>query len=66
MNSTHREYKLFIGGISARSTTPDLIDHFNSLGQVKSVKLKRNRQTGRCLGYGYLELSDESSYRNVL
>jgi RNA recognition motif-containing protein len=63
---SENEFKLFIGGISARSTTPDIVDYFSTLGQVKSVKLKRHRQHGRCLGYGYVELKNKSTYQRIL
>ena len=64
--NNHSDYKLFIGGIPARSTRQDFIDYFSKLGNVKSVKLKMNSHTKRCLGYGYVHLEDQQSYYRIL
>lgn len=65
MKSRH-DCKLFIGGISARCESAELIEYFSKFGQVKNLKLTRNKQTGRCQGYGYLELGSHQTYSNIL
>ena len=65
MKSRH-ECKLFIGGISARCGSAELAEYFKKFGEVRSLKLTRNKQTGRCQGYGYLELVNLRTYNSIL
>lgn len=66
MENFNTENRLFIGGISARSTTPELNDYFVKFGAIKDIKLKRNTQNGRCLGYAYLEVTSKETYEKIL
>ena len=47
--------KLYIGNISFTSTQEDLTDLFSQAGEVKSVNLITDRETGRPRGFGFVE-----------
>jgi RNA recognition motif-containing protein len=49
--------KLYVGNLSFRTTQQDLEELFRQSGQVDSVNLVTDRETGRSRGFGFVEMS---------
>ena len=43
----------------------DLSDLFAQFGEVESVKIITDRETGRSKGFGFVEMSDDSAERAI-
>lgn len=57
---------LFVGNIAWRVTEQELGDAFAQYGQVASVKIIQDRETGRSKGFGFVEYSDPSSIQAAI
>jgi RNA recognition motif-containing protein len=53
--------KLYVGNLSFSSTEDDVRDHFTPYGEVLSVNLITDRETGRLRGFGFVEMDDEGA-----
>ncbi|MHC1713741.1 MAG: RNA recognition motif domain-containing protein [Solidesulfovibrio sp.] len=53
--------KLYVGNLSFSSTEDDVRDHFSTFGEVISVNLITDRETGRLRGFGFVEMDDEGA-----
>ena len=53
--------KLFVGGIPFRSTEQDLRDMFGAVGEVVSVYVPMDRETGRPRGFAFVEMAEEAA-----
>lgn len=49
---------LFVGGLSFDATEDMVWETFSEYGEIKSVRLPTDRETGRAKGFGYVEFSD--------
>ncbi len=52
--------KLYVGNLPDSTTEQDLSDKFAAFGTVKSVKLITDHDTGRCRGFGFIEMASEA------
>lgn len=53
--------KLYVGNLSFSSTEDDVRNHFAPYGEVISVNLITDRETGRLRGFGFVEMDDEGA-----
>ena len=44
--------KIYVGNLSFETTDADLNDMFSQVGQIESVQIIRDRDTGRSKGFG--------------
>lgn len=53
---------IYVGNLSYSSTEESLRSHFEPYGEVASVKVITDRETGRSRGFGFVEMpnSDEA------
>jgi RNA recognition motif-containing protein len=51
--------KLFVGNISFRTTEEDLQNLFSQAGNVTSVAIIKDRDTGRSRGFAFVEMSSQ-------
>ena len=58
--------KLFVGGISFNSTEDTLKEFFSEVGEVLSVKIIYDRETGRPRGFGFVEMVDEETAKKAI
>ncbi|CAG0916027.1 unnamed protein product [Notodromas monacha] len=58
--------KLFIGGLSWETGEQDIRDFFSSYGNVESVNLKTDSNTGRSRGFAFVVFSNTESVESVL
>lgn len=63
--SWHHQYKdscyIFIGGLDTRMTEGDIIIVFSQFGEPIDINLKRDKTTGKSLGYCFLGYRDQRS-----
>jgi len=50
--------KLFVGNLSYSATEDEIRELFAQFGEVLSVKLITDRETGRPRGFGFVEMED--------
>jgi RNA recognition motif-containing protein len=53
--------KLFVGNLPFRATDEELNNHFSQYGNVLSVAIIMDRQTGRSRGFGFVEMDDNDA-----
>src|SRR4030043_2088376 len=58
--------KLYVGSISFNATEESLQDLFSSIGEVESVKIITDRDTGRSKGFGFIEMSSEEAAKKAI
>lgn len=52
--------KLYVGNLSFRTEEQELEALFASVGQVSSVSLVRDRETGQSRGFAFVEMADDA------
>ena len=57
--------RLYVGNLSFNTEETQLQQLFAELGQVDSVSLVRDRETGRSRGFGFVEMSDAAAGRKA-
>ncbi|MCZ4243282.1 RNA recognition motif domain-containing protein [Pedobacter punctiformis] len=58
--------KLFIGGLPDNIQEMDLAIHVSIYGQIDTIKVVRDRATGRCKGFAFLEVIDLAAANNII
>ena len=57
--------KMYVGNLSFQSTEGDLESLFAQVGDVESVRIITDRDTGRSRGFGFVEMSDENAAKAI-
>ncbi len=57
---------LYVGNVSFSCNEDDLRDLFGEYGEVKSVRLVTDRETGRARGFGFVEMENRDSGQNAI
>ena len=52
--------KLYVGNLAFSTTEADLSTLFSEVGEVQSLKLMTDRETGQSRGFAFVELSDRT------
>ncbi len=52
---------IYVGNLSFRATEDDLRDVFSQFGEVDSVKIITDRETGRSRGFAFVEMRDNEA-----
>jgi RNA recognition motif-containing protein len=50
--------KLYVGNLSFETTENDLKELFKEIGQVETVRIITDRNTGRSKGFGFVEMQE--------
>jgi len=58
--------KMFVGGISWDTTEEGLSEYFSTYGQLESVKLITDRETGRSKGFAFVVFYEQNDLETVL
>ncbi len=58
--------KLFVSGFPLDIEEIELVKMFSLHGDVKTIKLVRDKKTRICKGYGFIEMADEASAENAV
>jgi len=57
--------KMYVGNLSFQTTEGDLDGLFAQVGEVESVRIITDRDTGRSRGFGFVEMSQENSAKAI-
>jgi len=57
--------KLYVGNLSFQTTEDDLTGLFTQAGEVESVRIITDRDTGRSKGFGFVEMSDDNAEKAI-
>ena len=57
--------RLFVGNLSYQTTENDLTTLFEQAGQVDSVSIITDRDTGRSKGFAFVEMSSEDADKAI-
>ncbi|MBN2240579.1 MAG: RNA-binding protein [Dehalococcoidales bacterium] len=58
--------KLYVGNLSFQTTDAELRKEFESFGNVDSVSIVTDRDTGRSRGFAFVEMSSESEGKEAI
>jgi RNA recognition motif-containing protein len=58
--------KIYVGNMSYDTTEEALRQAFESFGEVVSVNIITDRETGRPKGFGFIEMSTEEAGRSAI
>ncbi|XP_021925577.1 RNA-binding protein squid isoform X10 [Zootermopsis nevadensis] len=58
--------KLFVGGLSWETTDKELREHFHTYGEIESINVKTDPNTGRSRGFAFIVFSQADSIDKVL
>ncbi|KAA3662573.1 MAG: RNA-binding protein [Chloroflexi bacterium] len=53
--------KVYVGNLSWNTVEDTLREQFSEFGEVVSVKIVRDRESGRSRGFGFVEFSTEAA-----
>ena len=57
---------IYVGNLSFGSSENDLRSEFEAFGEVTSVKIITDRETGRSRGFAFVEMSDDSAAQTAI
>ena len=58
--------KLFVSGFPLDMDEIELVKMFSLHGDVKTIKLVKDKKTRICKGYGFIEMADMAAAENVI
>ncbi len=58
--------KIYVGNLSFQITETDLSDMFAEIGQVESVQIITDRDTGRSKGFGFVQMADDAAAEKAI
>ena len=57
---------IFVGSLPFKIEEADLKELFEAFGEVSSVKIINDRETGRSKGFGFVEMADDEAAREFV
>jgi RNA recognition motif-containing protein len=57
--------KIYVGNLSYQTTEADLTDLFEQAGEVESVTIITDRDTGRSKGFGFVEMEGDGAEKAI-
>jgi RNA recognition motif-containing protein len=57
--------KLYVGNLPFQTSEDDLSDMFSQAGNVESVRIITDRDTGRSRGFGFVEMADDAAEKAI-
>jgi RNA recognition motif-containing protein len=58
--------KIYVGNLSFQTTEADVSEMFGNVGQVESVQIITDRDTGRSKGFGFVQMSDDAAAEKAI
>lgn len=58
--------KLFVGGFPLDMNELQLVQMISPYGEVSTIKIVRDKKTGKCKGYAFLEMMDKAGAENAI
>jgi RNA recognition motif-containing protein len=66
MQESFMNNKLYVGNLSFETTEADLQTLFARAGNVQTVSIIRDKETGRARGFGFVEMTNETDAQNAI
>jgi RNA recognition motif-containing protein len=57
---------IYVGNLSFDATEEDIENAFSEYGEVKSVSIIKDRETGRSRGFGFVEMHDRQAGQQAI
>lgn len=57
---------IFVGSLPFKIQEADLKELFEAFGEVNSVKIINDRETGRSKGFGFVEMADDEAAKKAI
>jgi RNA recognition motif-containing protein len=57
---------IYVGNLSYDASEDDIKSAFEEFGSVESVKIIKDRYSGRSKGFGFIEMPDDDEARNAI
>ena len=57
--------KLYVGNLPNSITEEELTSEFKEFGEIRSLKIITNRDTGSSRGFGFIEMSDNDGRKAI-
>jgi cold-inducible RNA-binding protein len=57
---------IYVGNLSFDATESELEEAFSQFGEVKSVKIVSDRETGRSRGFAFIEMQDHQAGKQAI
>jgi cold-inducible RNA-binding protein len=58
--------RIYVGNLSFRTTETDLSNMFGEIGEVESVRIITDRDTGRSKGFAFVEMADDAAAEKAI
>lgn len=58
--------QIYVGNMNYRTTEEDINSLFSQFGEVASVKLISDRETGRAKGFGFVTMNDDAAAKEAI
>ena len=58
--------KIYVGNLSFQTTETDLNDMFGAIGQVESVQIITDRDTGRSKGFAFVQMAEDAAAEKAI
>ena len=58
--------KIYVGNLSVQTTETDLGNMFGESGQVESLQIITDRDTGRSKGFGFVQMADDAAAEKAI
>jgi cold-inducible RNA-binding protein len=58
--------KIYVGNLSFQTTEADVSAMFGNVGQVESVQIITDRDTGRSKGFGFVQMTDDAAAEKAI
>tara|TARA_R110000868_G_scaffold67333_8_gene199951 strand:- start:9823 stop:10281 length:459 start_codon:yes stop_codon:yes gene_type:complete len=56
---------LYVGNLPYRANEQAVQEHFENYGSVNSVRLMKDRRTGKRKGYGFVEMDEKGAHKAI-
>jgi len=61
-----KKMNIYVGNLNYKVTQEDLQELFSEYGEVVSVNIINDRETGRSKGFGFVEMADDADAENAI
>ncbi len=64
--NTGDTYQIYVGNLPYRIHEQELRDHFSQFGPIDQVRIVKNRQTRKSMGFGFITFSNAKAANSAL
>lgn len=63
--SNQENITLYVGNLAYRANETMVKEHFSKVGHVESVRLMKDKRTGKRKGFGFVEMTEDAGHRAI-